>query len=72
MRDQLARQILPAEMDQEEHDEYHGDEDPLDGLEDDDDIGHDLQEIRLNESEMHAEMPLSGSSKGETKGKNNG
>ena len=42
---QLARHEFPVEMHQEEHDDSHDEGDPIDGIEDDDNFGDDMQEV---------------------------
>ena len=47
----IARQGFPVQMELGEHDENRVDQDPLDGLEDDDDIVDDMQEILVQGKE---------------------
>ena len=66
----LASSAFPAEMAQEEALENEGDY--FDAIVDDDDIGHDEDELLIQEREMLEEMPLPGRSESEAERIKNG
>ena len=57
-RDRIARQAFAADMEQEEYGENHGEDDPLDCIEDDEDIVDGSQEILIDETEVLEELPI--------------